>query len=148
MVTLVDYCPESAVSVGRDLVDVTSPFYPLYYPNNVDCIWHVTNKQPSGYLVITFMDVNLHPGDDFLTIGIGNEIIDSSVILRLTGNEAPRIVTVGNSSLWMRFTTDAGGQFAYGFWLQLERHDEFGKTGNWKKHGKKKENILVACFIP
>ena len=128
MFTLVDYCPDSTVSVGHDKVDVASPFYPLYYPNNVDCIWQVTREQPSGYLVITFMEVNLHPGDDFLTIGVGKEIIDSSVILRLTGNEAPRIATVGNTSLWMRFTTNPGGQFAYGFWVQLEWHNESGKT--------------------
>ena len=74
------------------------------------------------------MEVNLHPGDDFLTIGAGNEIIDSSVILRLTGNEAPRIATVGNSSLWMRFTTNPEGQYAYGFWITLEWHNEHGKS--------------------
>ena len=118
---------EEHISVGLQIVDVTSPFYPLYYPNNVEWSWYITSDLTAGTsIVITFLAISLHPGDDFLTIGIGDTIVDSSVVLRLTGFEAPRIATFGNSSLWIRFTTNEDGQLTKGFWLQLTSHDHFG----------------------
>ena len=121
------YYHEEHISVGHETVDLTSPFYPLYYPNNIEWSWYVTSDLSTGAsVVITFITLSLHPGDDFLTIGIGDKIVDSSVILRLTGFEAPRIATVDNSSLWIRFTTNQDGQLTKGFWLQLTMHDHFG----------------------
>ena len=112
--------------MGNEAVDVTSPFYPLYYPDGIDCFWRVTSEQLSGFLVISFLTVSLHYGDDFLTIGVGNEIIDSAVILRLTGNAAPRIVTVEDHELWLRLTTNLWGQISIGVWLQIKWRDYDG----------------------
>ena len=122
----IEYCTNKTITVDTEIVDVTSPFYPLYYPDGVDCFWRVTTDQLSGFLVISFETVSLHYGDDFLTIGVGNEIKDSAVILRLTGNAAPRIVTVKDHELWLRLTTNLWGQISIGFWLQIEWRDYDG----------------------
>ena len=79
------------------------------------------------------MAVKLQDGGDFLTIGIGNEIIDSAVILMLTGTSAPRIATIDDSMFWLRFTTNALSQVSCdGFWLQVEWHESFGKKDIFK----------------
>ena len=122
-----EICPNTTLTIGRKIVDVTSPGYPVNYANTLDCFWRITSEQLSGYLVITFMALKLQ-GGDFLTIGIGNEIIDSVVILILTGHSAPRITTIDDSMFWLRFTTNTLDHVSYdGFWLQVEWHESFGK---------------------
>ena len=122
-----EVCPNRTLTIGHDKVDVTSPFYPIHYPDNIDCFWRVSREQSFGHLVIAFMTVNLQSGEDFLTIGIGNDIIDSAVILRLSGNSAPKVATIDDPKFWLRFTSNSLGQISYtGFWLQIEWNDSSG----------------------
>ena len=124
-----EVCPNRSLTISYDQVDVTSPFYPIHYPNYIDCFWRVTRGQSFGHLVITFMTVNLQNGEDFLTIGVGNDIIDSAIILRLTGNSAPKSAKIEDPTFWLRFTSNSLGQISYtGFWLQIEWNNS---TGNY-----------------
>ena len=126
---LLEICPNKTLTIGREKVDVTSPQYPFHYSSNLDCFWHITSEQSSGNLVITFMAVKLQDGGDFLTIGIGNEIIDSAVILKLSGNSAPRIATIEESAFWLRFRSNSMSQISCdGFWVQIEWQESYGKV--------------------
>ena len=124
-------CPNKTLNIGHGKIDVTSPFYPIYYPRNVDCFWRITTAQLSGHFVITFVHVNLQTREDFLAVGIGSDIVDSSVILRLTGNASPRIISINNSTFWLRFTSNSLEQISYnGFWLQIELTDSYGNSNS------------------
>lgn len=75
------------------------------------------------------MAVKLQDGEDFLTVGVGNEIIDSAVVLMLTGNSAPRIATIDDSMFWLRFTSNSMSQISCdGFWVEVEWQESFGKV--------------------
>ena len=127
-VFFVDYCPNKTITIRRDeYVDIKSPFFPTYYPDNTNCYWVITRGQLPGYLVITFLTVSLHHVGDYLIIGIGYNIGDRS-IFRLSGSAAPRIATVNDSTVWLHFETDRVGQgAAFGFNLGFQRQDTYGK---------------------
>ena len=121
-------CPNKSISIGQDILDVTSPSYPSNYPDNIDCFWTFTSDQASGFLVVSIINVSLQLEGDFLTIGVGDEVSDSAVVLMLTGNAAPRIVTIDNEKMWLRFTTNTLSQNRRtGFWLQIEWQELQGK---------------------
>ncbi|XP_072046447.1 tolloid-like protein 2 [Amphiura filiformis] len=122
-----DYCPNTTITIQQDeVIEIISPFYPSYYPDGVDCFWFVKHEIPNGYLVVSFLTVSLHFEGDVLTIGIGDKIQDSAVIFRLSGSAAPRIATVNDSEVWIRFTTNLVGQVnVIGFNLRIEWMDVF-----------------------
>ena len=116
------YCPNQTISLGdtSTLVDFTSPFYPVYYPGNVDCVWSIVKEGKTGFIIIYFDTVSFFYKKDYLTVGIGKDIVDSAVIFRFTGTGAPRLASVNESSMWLRLTTDANGQYEYGFYAQVQ----------------------------
>ncbi len=60
-------------------------------------------EDPNGYVVITFVTVNLQPYDDYLDIGIGHNITTESTKFSLTGVGGPHTATFQTDELWVRF---------------------------------------------
>ena len=117
------------MAIPRDnQIEVTSPFFPEYYPDNVDCFWIVTSENIEGFIVVSFITLSLQNGEDFLTIGVGKVTQNWDVMARLTGTIAPRAGTVNGTALWIRFTTNNIGQIFHGFRLQLELSETHGKN--------------------
>ena len=63
-------------------VNITSPMYPLMYPNNLECVWKVTNVD-IGYMVLNFWTVEFDKVDR-LEIQI-EQLVPAIVILSNTG---------------------------------------------------------------
>ena len=128
-----EYCPNTTLTLQTDeVVTMNSPFYPSFYPDNADCFWSITSEQPRGYITLSFLAFGLHPLEDFLTVGVGSSVdkigAESTVIFRLSGSAAPRIVTVNASEgLWLRLTTNWNGQITNGFSLELQWSEKYGK---------------------
>ncbi|XP_072046375.1 tolloid-like protein 2 [Amphiura filiformis] len=120
------YCPNTTISLeSNELVDIISPFYPSYYPLSVDCFWRITSQQQGGFIAIEFLTVSLSYRNDFLTIGVGQEILDSAIIFRLTGTGGPRFTSVNDSTIWLRLKTDQWGQLEIGFFLKIQWQETF-----------------------
>ena len=58
--------------------------------------------------------VSLSYRNDYLTIGVGEEVTDWSTIFRLTGTGGPRFASINDSSIWLRLKTDQWGQLEIG----------------------------------
>ncbi|XP_072044919.1 tolloid-like protein 2 [Amphiura filiformis] len=119
-----EYCPNTTLTLrsGED-TGVTSPFYPAYYPDNVDCFWKITDKALHGFIDVTFIALDLYQDQDFLTIGVGTEIKNSGMAFRFSGSIAPRAGTINDTAMWMRLTTGVGGGLvSTGFEVKLRGH--------------------------
>ena len=111
---------------------LSSPLYPLYYPNDLECVWKVVNIG-SSYMVLTFSDVELDRVDR-LEIKLEHEVIVMT-ILRDTG--IPNSITINSTEIWVSFDTDHEGR-ASGFMMEITVLDTYGEF--------KKLNIL--CVWP
>ncbi|XP_077981826.1 cubilin-like [Glandiceps talaboti] len=84
--------------------EVLSPNYPGIYPHNSDCTWQL--EQLEGRQIrMTFNDLSLENGRDYLYIGDGNDP-SSSPTLTLTGHEIPDIFISTSNMVWIRFESD------------------------------------------
>ena len=83
---------------------INSPSYPDNYPNNADCIY--TISQPTGTaIVLTFMtmDIKSHSTCKFDYLEIRDGISDdSSVLIKLCGNEIPTPIQSSQNQVWMK----------------------------------------------
>ena len=134
------YCTNQTISLTdtTTIVDIISPFYPSYYPPLVDCFWRITIEEfkdsqsegaNTGFIIVHFDTVSLSFRHDYLTVGVGDDVMDSTIILRLTGTGGPRLTSVNDSSIWLRLTTDPWGQLEFGFNLRIHWEDFAGKVG-------------------
>ncbi|XP_072044918.1 zinc metalloproteinase nas-39-like [Amphiura filiformis] len=118
------YCPNTTLTLpsSEDIV-VASPFYPAYYPENVDCFWRITSEIPHGFIVVNFIALELYLNQDYLTIGVGDEIKYPGMVSRLTGMNTPRAGTINGTAMWLRLTTGVGGgPVSAGFEVNLRWH--------------------------
>ncbi|XP_072045820.1 uncharacterized protein [Amphiura filiformis] len=105
------FCSNITVNLTRyDAIRVASALHPRDYPNNLNCITYINVEDPNGYVVITFVTVNLQPFDDYLDIGIGNNITAESTKFSLTGVGGPRMATFHEPEVWVRFRSGPGSQ--------------------------------------
>ena len=125
---IADYCHNTTVTVHQNKYEeITSAFYPLYYANHVDCFWHITSAVPDGFIVFSFLTLDIDQlGADFLTAGAGT-FPPLGMVLSLNGKKAPNFVTINGTDAWLRFTTDWNTQFSIGFSLEVTWQDVFGK---------------------
>ena len=108
---------------GGQNLNFTSPLYPLYYPNSLDCVWIITAHE-NGSVELEFKLFRVERGHDFLSVGEGDEVTDASLILRMSGTEVeiPKSIMVTGSNMWLTFVTatswNDAGFFAYirGHW--------------------------------
>ena len=59
-------------------------------------------------------------------IGRGHDVDTQSMILQLSGQNAPSTVSIDSSTAWIRFTTDAWGQWL-GFYIVINCTQNSGK---------------------
>ena len=84
---------------------LTSPSYPLNYPNNAECKYIIS--QPTGSVILLkFLSMDIEYDstcdDDFLEIRDG-PLADSPLLDKLCGkNEIPASLQSSHNKLWMR----------------------------------------------
>ena len=101
-----------------DVLNFTSPGFPMQYPPNLECLWHIF-ADDNIVIVVRIRSFNLERGFDYLTIGDGNEA-GNNKIARLTGQIKVRTVTSGSPTMWMMLVTDNTGNMP-GFYLEIEQ---------------------------
>ena len=112
--------------VNGDSLNITSPNYPYYYQNNLDCTWIFSAKEETGSFSIHFLTFDLQPKYDKLFIGRG-DISSLEERLHTFSSLLPSnfVVIIEETAIWIKFTSDftrASG----GFQLQIERVREAG----------------------
>ena len=87
---------------------ITSPSYPNKYPENIDCIYTIT--QPNGIVIVLnffYMDVVDGWGDftncenDYLEIRDGPSA-NSPILAKLCGTDLPASIQSNQNELWMK----------------------------------------------
>ena len=108
-----------------ETLTINTPGYPLEYPMNIDCSYHV--KAPSGFrIVITILDFNVEWIFDALHIKPSAESVYATSLV-LHGVRVPEVVQTDSDEVWLRFDSD--GYTAYsGFEIELSLEDQTGKT--------------------
>ncbi|XP_071117438.1 uncharacterized protein [Haliotis cracherodii] len=95
---------------------ITSVNYPKPYPINSECTWTIAG-QPGSYINMTFHDLRIQDGRDFVLVGQGKEVFDGP-FTTYTGNITRSFtLTVKASNAWLHFTSDhlMGGDGYRGF---------------------------------
>ena len=110
------------LSIG-EVFNLTSPYYPLNYPNDADCVILIQSSNDTNITNVIFhiyiLHQNLETRWDFLAVGSGAEVTERSKIKELTSDVHPKSVIVPGPVLWMRFRTDARTS-KEGFFLQIQ----------------------------
>ena len=85
---------------------LTTPNYPAYYPNNMNCVYFI--EVGGDFLTtITFKYFYLENRDDYLYIGIGTNTQPSKALYTYTGYEDPFAVEVSGDLIWFRIISDS-----------------------------------------
>ena len=95
----------------------------------MDCVWFIESIE-NGYMVLWFFYFHLETNADYLSVGKGRNVSDtSSIVLHLSGLAAPETVAFNDSSVWVRFVTDSFAQW-WGFFIYvtLKTSDTFCKS--------------------
>ena len=84
---------------------LTSPNYPNQYPENIDCIYSIS--QPPGIgILLNFLSMNIHSWDntcDYDYIVIRDGPSDTSTLLaKLCGNDIPDPIQSTNNQVWLK----------------------------------------------
>ena len=113
-------CGETNLQVSSDQpVILTSPNYPLNYPDVQDCIWLIEGPETSS-LVVNFRSLDIEECCDTLTIGSGSDPLNRTTIVKqLYGTEIQHVFEDFMASrLWVRFQSDLS-QSMQGFRLEV-----------------------------
>lgn len=82
-----------------------SPGYPVYYSNNLDCIW-VIGVPDNKLIALGFEEFDLEGGDscrlDYVEVRDGDSQ-NSPLIGRYCGTTAPMVVRGSSNKFWVRF---------------------------------------------
>lgn len=122
-----DICSTSwkNISLGETF-NITSPYYPLNYPNHQDCICIVHSSDHAlGTIdfVVTILHFILEASYDFLILGTGqvaatDDNTDSEVITLTYGDYPTDGINIVGPTMWMRFTSDFSSN-RQGFFLSV-----------------------------
>ena len=118
-----------------DAFNFTSPEYPVQYPPNLECQWHII-ADTDMVIVLRIRNFDLERSFDYLTIGDGNEV-ENNKLARLTGQVKVRTVTSRSSTMWMLLSTDNTGQMA-GFHFEIEQVP----SGDFNSEFKNKNHLI------
>ncbi|XP_072170174.1 procollagen C-endopeptidase enhancer 1-like [Diadema setosum] len=106
---------------GNSPIEISSPGYPLEYPNYADFSW--TIKVPAGNSsLVRFIDVDVEYYYDKILIGTGVEVEDASWLTRISrsfnGTVLPTDVVLAERYIWIRFKSDRSKTYG-GFQLSV-----------------------------
>ena len=113
------------ISLGNTIT-LTSPNFPLYYPPDVQCIWHLKSINGLSF-AIKFLNFDTEPETDVLTLGKGEDIIADSTMISFSSLIPAQVVAVlETSAMWLTFDSNIVGTKS-GFELQIERIPNSGE---------------------
>nr|XP_006818365.1 PREDICTED: uncharacterized protein LOC100377183 [Saccoglossus kowalevskii] len=112
-------CLEYIIFSPGEIVNITSPNYPYYYPGDTECLWIVSNDGGKS-VVVKFLEFKTEMGFDTVSIGVGiNSSAPSSVRLNsISGTTLPGTYISDDKSIWITFNSD-GSVSDKGFFLML-----------------------------
>ena len=70
---------------GEPAHNLTSPNYPMNYPNELTCTWKVTGAEGNFWIVILLIDLILERGYDFVTVKEVDDMGNAHILAVLTG---------------------------------------------------------------
>nr|XP_006814131.1 PREDICTED: neurogenic locus Notch protein-like [Saccoglossus kowalevskii] len=109
-------CIEELVIEQGEQVTISSPNYPNDYPNNLHCIWRVTNRD-GRQLKVTPVEMNTECGYDMVNLGHGSDPDDDeTLLLHDSGSTTLPIFVVEDNEMWLtfdsnQFSSDRGFSF-------------------------------------
>ena len=138
---IADFCEDNQTQlIGNAVHELKSAYYPLYYPANLHCNWHVNTDTSHPFIIIEFIDVSMRPNVDFFTIGVGEDVTEESRVFHLTGVSAPRIATINSSSIWIQLVSLPFNYNPFhGFSFEVARRKQHMVSWNLYK-------IVLKCF--
>ncbi|XP_067679865.1 uncharacterized protein [Haliotis asinina] len=128
---------------------ITSVNYPKPYPINSECTWTIAGK-PGSYINMTFHDLRIQDGRDFVLVGQGKEVFDGP-FTTYTGNITQSFtLTVKASNAWLHFTSDhlMGGSGYRGFNLSFTVFEENRQEHATTPSGEKIEDNYKLDQVP
>ncbi|XP_038047561.1 uncharacterized protein LOC119721553 [Patiria miniata] len=144
-----NYCGEETVLVNFSPVNFSSPNYPAYYPNGLDCAWTITTL-PFLLIFVHIEDFYTEANYDVVQIqGLTFSGVSPSVF-RFDGTTKVRSMVFNSSSISIQFTSD-GSVGKRGFLLSFQSSFPF-KNLTWCDEEEssiddceKLEKIPVSC---
>ena len=109
---------------GSDSVEITSPFYPSNYPNNVNMTW-IIQCEENQKVRVNFSSFETEQDYDFFRAGDGDSIYSGEFFKWHGDKEPPDLISYGNE-MWLRFTSD-GSVTRSGFSLWASCIPSIGK---------------------
>ncbi|XP_069067650.1 cubilin [Pleurodeles waltl] len=90
---------------------ISSPLYPLKYPNNQNCSWIITAQEPFNHVTLSFTDFdienrNRNCSSDFVEILDGDNL-DAPLEGRYCGASLPHPVTSFSNSMVVKFVSNS-----------------------------------------
>merc|ERR1712223_1710402 len=84
---------------------VSSSDFPSPYPNDAECVWHI-EVSDGMILKITFIELEIEDGYDFLYINDGDSIF-AELLLKVSGNIVPNPIESTSSESIILFRSDS-----------------------------------------
>ena len=112
-----------------NIVNLTSPNYPLDYPRNLHCYWLIKTENTDQVVRVGFLDFRLANDWDFLRLRWGDQIDGSSLLAKYTGDGSPSYVIVRDTTAWIEFDSHSLDFYFLKFFLQLSTVINNGKYG-------------------
>ncbi|XP_072037654.1 low-density lipoprotein receptor-related protein 12-like [Amphiura filiformis] len=111
-----------------DVMYLTTPNYPDIHPHNLICTWYIhSSLNISGSFFGRFIDFDLDEFDDYLYIGLGDEVSPNTTVIRLNWHHAPNSFSISDDVMWVQFVSNELEAYS-GFFMRLERiPDNTGK---------------------
>ncbi len=99
---------------------LTSPSYPLYYPDDVDVQWQITS--PSGSVIrVVFTKFSLAINEDFLYITNNGSRSSAVTLVSFTGTNAEgKVLLSDGNELWLRFVAGDSANVRPGMGFVIE----------------------------
>ncbi len=90
-----------------DAVSITSPFYPSFYPDNVECTWFLsTTSDVEIWSIIfnIFLTSDSIYASDYLKIGTGTNVTSASTLVEFHEFVTPGYaVSIAANQIWINF---------------------------------------------
>ncbi|XP_077990107.1 uncharacterized protein LOC144444533 isoform X2 [Glandiceps talaboti] len=102
-----DDCSKLFAFSGNEVINITTPNYPLYYPDNSDCLWFVRNED-GGQILVQFRDFQTEVKFDVLNLGTGENSSDPNSVIfgQYSGNKVPPPYISSTDVIWIKFKSD------------------------------------------